>query len=253
MTARSITQIIGGYGERKQRGSDTAPTDPVRAHSYDIDDARAKPGSRIGDGGKRQCGAFKAALVGTLSDQYEQQRRDRYDGPFPIQARHILIFRKMLDKFLFGANGDFFASAAAIADATTESEATVKRCLLTLEAHGYLCHVRRSERIAGAEGQAGPQRKQACNGFFFDCERRMAPATFKMFWRRLVGALKLFEKMAHRAAAVIKRCFNGDAKPAPRAPATELKLMLARIADRSRGEEVVARPALLYPEARGAG
>lgn len=231
MSFASFGQVLGSYGKRKGRGDESAPTDPVRASSFDIEDPRAKPGRTIGDGTPAQAWAFKKAQLAAARWLYEKQRDEDYVGEFKMQAKFLLIFERMMNKFLFPKNGDFSASYAMIAEECRESESTVKRAILVLEFHGFLFHVRRSMKIEGAEGSPGPQRKQAPNAYGFDCASKMAKPLWKVFWENLIAHLKRVDKIAARAAHGIKQCFNSALKPAPRATNTELRMALARYSD----------------------
>jgi len=230
MTARAFGQVLGGgYGQRKSRDNSAAPTDPVRAYSYDVDSAKANPHRPIGDGTPKQKWAFTKALEGTLEELFTSQRDEGYRGPFRIQPSYLHVWKTALDRFLNPRTGEFIFSAQALADASRLRIGTVKRCILALEAHGLLCHVRRSRAVAEREGMPGWQRETAPNAYYFDCKARMPRPVWEAFWKRLMANLKKIEKIAARAAHAIAGCFNSVARPSPREPNTELQLLLARV------------------------
>lgn len=231
MSARSLAQVLGGYGQRKAKGNPHAPTDPVRSHSHDVNDAKAKPGRRIGDGSPQHQWALRKALVSTLTDLRERQLKEKYKGEFPIQANDAQILNRMLGKYLFGKNGDFFPSYKTIAESTGLSEKTIKRAVAAFEYHGFLCHVRRSRKVEANEGQPGPQRETAPNAYYFDCKARMASDLWRSLRGALISYLKRLGKAATRAAGVIQQAFNSTARPAPRCKDTELRMTLQRLSD----------------------
>jgi hypothetical protein len=251
VTAHAFGEIVAGYGQRKSNANPDAPTDPVRAHSIDVDDPRAKPGRPIGDGSPRQGWAFKKAQLAAARWLYESQRDEDYAGDFRMQAKFLLIFEKIMQEFLFTASGEFVVSYRKMAEVCRESESTVKRAILVLEYHGFLFHVRRSRRVPDAEGQAAPQRAQAPNAYGFDCEARMSKPVWRVFWSNLMANLKRVEKIAARAAHVIKQGFNRIARPAPRAVSTELRITLARVADAIDRRDAAARATSARPEPGG--
>ena len=227
MSAASFGSIANKLaGRRKSKGDAEFPTDDVRAYSWDVDDHRGKPGRPIGDGSPQQGWAFKNALVETFRDLCTRHRIERYDGPHKVQDTFLRAFEKMF-AFLDFKTGDFFVSYQRIADETGLSRSNVITMVECAEHWGLLCHVRRSEKVDANEGQAGPRRKQACNGYFFNCEQRMPKDLWAVFWRKLMANLKRLQGAAARAGAFLKRAFNGVAQPAPRAAGKELAHQLS--------------------------
>lgn len=212
-------------GRRKTRGDEECPTDPVRSYSYDIDDHRANPGKPIGDGSPGQGWAFKQALISTLKDLCTMHKTEGYEGPHKVQPSFLRSFERILD-FLDHKTGDFFVSYQRIANDTGQSRSNVITMVECVEHWGFMDHVRRSEKVEDADGQPGPRRKQACNGYLFNCERRMEKPLWAIFWRRLMSNLKRLQGAAVRAAAFLKRSFNTVAQPAPRAAGKELAQQL---------------------------
>jgi hypothetical protein len=217
-------------GRRKSKGDAGNPTDPVRAYSWDVNDDRGRPGRPIGDGSPQQGWAFKNALVETFRQLCTKHKVERYDGPHKVQDTFLRSFERAL-AFLDYKTGDFFFSYQRLAEETGQSRSNVIQMVECAEHWGLLCHVRRSEKVDGALGQAGPQRKQAANAYYFDCERRMPKDLWAVLWRKLVANLKRLQGAATRAAAFLKRAFNGVAQPAPRAAGKELAHQLSLMSD----------------------
>lgn len=212
-------------GSRKQKGDADNPTDPVRAYSWDVEDQRAKPNRPIGDGSPGQGWAFRNALLEAFKDLHFKHETEGYDGPHKVQATFLLAFEKLLQG-LDHKTGELFDSYDCIAGKSGKGRGTAIRMVECAEYHGFLCHVRRSRKVDGAEGQARPQRAQASNAYFFDCERRMKPERFAVFWRKLMANLKRLSGAAVRAAHFLKRAFNSVAQPAPRTQCKELTATL---------------------------
>lgn len=215
-------RLVGG---RKRKHDPDNPTDRVRSYSWDVDDHRAKPHRAIGDGSAGQGWAFRNALLEAFKNLHFEQEAQNYGGPHKIQPTFLLAFEKLLVG-LDHRTGELFDSYDCIAAKCGKSRTTVIRMVECAEYHGFLCHVRRSRKIDGAEKQAGPQREQASNAYFFDCERRMTRDVFAVFWRKLMANLKRLTGAAARAAHFLKRAFNSVAQPAPRAACKELSAVL---------------------------
>lgn len=222
-------------GRRKSKADPDFPTDPVRSYSWDVDDPRAKPHQKIGDGSGGQRWAFTNALTEGFEDLYKQQRLDGYKGPHKVQASYLPAFRQFL-KYLNGETGELTVTQQRVADDIVQNRSQIVRMIECAEYHGFMCHVRRSRKDPEA---GGPARKQAPNATFFDCERRMTRAVFAVFWRKLMANLKRLSGPASRAAHFLKKAFNSVAQPAPRAQGKELALALRQLelaVDRKGGE-----------------
>jgi len=215
-------------GRRKSKGDAENPTDPVRAYSWDVDDARAKPGKAIGDGSSGHYWAFTQALIAAFAELYTQHRLQGYEGPHKVQASYLPAFGALLG-FLDGRTGDCFPAQETVGNKVGQTRSQVVRMIECAEYHGFLCHVRRSRKVEGAAGQARPQRAQASCAYFFDCERRMTREVFGVFWRKLMSNLKRLQGAGKRAAHFLKRAFNTVAQSAPRAQGKELVLALRRL------------------------
>lgn len=226
MTAQPIGNAFGGRGagRRKSRNDESAPTDPVRAHSWHESDPRANPGRPIGDRTGGYFWAFTDALRRTLEAELDEQYKNR-----PARARYR---RNCIDvlmgalKFCDRATGDFFVSYKEIAAKAKVGRSTAINVIRDIERLGFLAHVRRSRDKEGAEGQAGPQLEQAPNGYYFDCQARMPADLWKLFYKTLLTNLQRIDTAAKRRAALIYKTFNSKAPRAPR-PSDKSDLMLA--------------------------
>lgn len=209
-------QFFGkGHGRRKQRGDNECPTDPVRSHSWDEDDWRAKPGRPIGDRSAGYFWAFKTALVDTLNHELDRQREDGHGDDPKLQLTCVRVLERALTA-LDRTTGDFFISYAEIASRAKVGRTTAIRAIHKLEKLGFLAHVRRSRLKEGMEGQPGAPRAQAPNAYYFDCQARMSAELWKAFYKRLRTNLEKVVTAAKRRAALILQSFNSKAMPAPR-------------------------------------
>jgi hypothetical protein len=227
--ARAVSAAAIGavLGRRKSRSNPDYPTDPVRAHSHDVNDPKAQPGRPIGDGSAGWGWAFTEGLQNAALGLYRQHYASDYAGPHPMQRSYLDVLEAVLG-FLTYRTGELYASYEAIAERAVVSPSCAKRAIAALEHWGFLNHVRRSQKIDGADGTAGPQREQAPNAYFFDCRRRMGSDLWGKFWSRVVFNLKKVGTAAARRAAILKHTFNEVARQAPRAKG-ELGDLLARI------------------------
>lgn len=224
----SAVAIGALFGRRKSRFNPECPTDPVRAHSYDVDDSRANPQRRIGDGSASFAWAFKEALVNAAIVLQAEHAKPDWTGDHPIYRTYIDVFRAVLH-YLDHATGRLTVSYQRIAEKALVHESTAKRAIAALEFWGLLAHVRRSMKVEAAKGEAGPRRKQATNSYFFDCRRKMSARLWDKFWSRVVFNLKRAGAAAARRAVLLKHTFNEVARPAPRAASGELAAVIARM------------------------
>ncbi len=247
MSARSFGRLIGGYGQRKSKANPDAPTDPVRACSYDEKDPRAKPHRPIGNGSQEHKRAFSNASLATLEALFNRQRDEGYQGKYRIQASYLKIWRDVLREFLF-PTGEFIFSYQKAADVSRQKLSTVKRCFEALEVYGFVSHVRRSRLNPEKIGKPGSPFEQAPNAYYFDCRKMMPPRVYRDFVGLLRAGLKRVTEFAARAAHVILQCFNSKAMAAPRESKAELRMMLARLdhrivdRDTQSSTEAVIRP-----------
>ncbi len=237
MSAAAIGAVLG---RRKSRSNPDFPSDPVRAHSWDVNDPRARPGRRIGDGSAGFGWAFTEALKNRAQALYQEHYSTDYAGEHPMQRTYVDVLEAVLG-FLTYATGELNAAYTAIAERAVVSPSVAKRAIAALEHWGFLGHVRRSEKVEGAERTSAPQRKQAPNAYFFDCRRRMSAKLWGAFWSRVIFNLKKVGNGAARRAAVLNGAFNESAKQAPRANG-ELGELLARIEREARFTDDTAPP-----------
>ncbi|WP_375381969.1 hypothetical protein [uncultured Sphingomonas sp.] len=236
MSAASIGAVLG---RRKSRTNPDFPTDPVRSHSWDVNDPRAQPGRRIGDGSAGFGWAFTEALRNRAQALYQEHYTTDYDGVHPMQRTYVDVLEATL-AFLTHATGELNVAYTAIAERAVVSVSVAKRAIAALEHWGFLGHVRRSVKVEGAERMAAPQRKQAPNAYFFDCRRRMSAKLWGAFWSRVIFNLKKLGNGAARRAAALNHAFNEVAKQAPRAKG-ELAEIFARM-ERARFTDDPAPP-----------
>jgi DNA-binding Lrp family transcriptional regulator len=244
----------GGTGRRKQRGDAEHPTDPVRSYSWDENDRRASPGRPIGDGSSGFFWAFKDALLQAARHEFARQRDEGVGDDPKVQRSYVDVLAAAL-KFLDKKTGDFFVSYEKIAETAHCSRSTAIKAIRALEDLGIIAHVRRSRDKEATEGVPGPQKEQAPNGYYFDCERRMAVTLWEFFKKTLNANLGRVASAAKRRADYIRAIFNEKAQPAPRPSDAYrgpeylhgikdpiLRATLRRIADRMVERERVSGP-----------
>ena len=108
MSAHQVDRVIRGFSAQlqgKQRGPDHDPEGRRRVprrDSYDVEDPRAKPWRRIGDGSPGQGLAYRDALVQAAEELYQQLWR-KYPLPEVREARsrHAAISAE-LDRYAAG-------------------------------------------------------------------------------------------------------------------------------------------------------
>ena len=197
--ARATRSLLKGAGAQlagKKRGRDRR----VRRDSYDVDDRRAQVWAPIGDGTKRGELRWIDALVRTAKE-YDVVRREAGKRG-PLTPYGIRVFEELLKLACF-KTGRLEPTISTIQERTRFARATVVRALARLKAHGFLQWVRRSRRT-GNDGEAGPQREQTSNAYFFDLARLA----------RGVG-LRFRQLLGHRETAARAR---GDLPPLPPPP-----------------------------------
>lgn len=178
-TRREVRQLISGTAgglSGKRRGNDRK----VRRESYDVDDRRAQVFARVADGSREGGLGWIDDLV-QLAEEYDLTHRKRGERG-PLQASGVRVLKIMLRKFLDFGTGQLDPAVRGIATATGYTYKTVHAALKRLKAHGFLDWVRRS-RTTDNEGQAGPQREQVSNAYFFAF--RDLPKAVAQRWRDL--------------------------------------------------------------------
>lgn len=215
--ARATKNILKGAGAKL--GSRKAPpnTDPVHRTSYDVDDERAQPWrrGRVGDGNRDRWRATWRALRLTLQEDIVRHKQEAVKGAERLQANDLLVLDALLD-FYRHETGKLFPEQQTLAENTGLDRKTVIASLARLRANGYLTWVRRS-RPTDSIGQAGPQRQQTSNAYYFDWRRKMAARV----WAR-------FQQLLRRFLAKLGQHLG--APPVPPAPSPALAAALAGLA-----------------------
>lgn len=220
-TARAAQSMISGLaarmGGKEERGRDRK----VRRDSYDVADRRAQVSRRIGDGTAAGALSWIDCLLKTVSEWDDVERRKKGGRPLGLYGLRVL-------ETLLGRRGSIapeFKSGRlepaidTIARVARTSRTTVIRALARLRAMRVLDWVRRSERAATA-GEAGPQRRQVSNAYWFTPE--LLPARVYQRLRDLVARRALRRA---RAAPSEPRPDSGPANP-------ELREVLDRMAEK---------------------
>lgn len=215
--SRATSSIVKGAAARLIGRKLPPNTDPIHKHSYDVDDERAQPWrrGRIGDGDRDRWRATWRALRLTLQEDIVRHKQDGVKGPERLQANDLLVLDALLD-FYRHETGKLFPEQQTLADDTGLDRKTVIASLARLRANGYLTWVRRSCPTGNA-GQAGPQRRQTSNAYYFDWRRKMAARV----WAR-------FQQLLRRFLAKLGQHLGVPAAPA--APSPALAAALAGLA-----------------------
>lgn len=209
MSARSFgelaTAALGAVGRRKSRADGTG--DPVRSLSYDVDDRRAQPWVRLGDGSRKQKHVYVDSLRLALKELRAKQREEGYRGWDRLQGNDLLVYDALLDR-MDHRTGQLYPELATIAGDAGLSKQTVIDALKRIRAHGFIAWVRRSKRKPESEGQAGPQREQTSNAYYVDFAalRRLTRRAWLRFRalveRRLKGLAGAMTAIAGEARAI---------------------------------------------------
>ena len=217
-SSRAVRNLIRGASARfaeKVRGPDHGDGRRVpRRHSYDVDDMRAQPWKKVGDGSHAQGVIHREALVQSdVRDQlaaelaaliaqghapigrpamirHEIERLDatiaRADGR--LTRIDITVLEALLSKIDF-ATGALFPSYDTIAEWAVCSRNAAIEAIKRLKGRGFIDWVRRSIRTNN-EGEFAPQREQTSNAYYFDHRRSMAPRTWQRYMQILVAKLR---------------------------------------------------------------
>lgn len=216
-TPRDVRQLIAG-ATGQLSGKRRGPDRKVRRESYDVDDSRAQVFARIGDGSRATGLGWIDDLV-QLAEEYDLHNRKPGERG-PLQASGVRVLKIMLRKFLDFSSGQLDPAVRGIATATGYTYKTVHAALKRLKAHGFLDWVRRSratDRAIESEGEAGPQREQVSNAYFFPF--RDLPKAVAQRWR------DLRENRRRRLAAKVDgRTAEPNPAPAPSNPALQRAL-----------------------------
>jgi len=187
---RALVKKAGAKLAGKKPGSS-----PVHRNSFDVDDAEARIGRRLGDGSVRQAIAYIETLLETAHQLYLRDRRK--EDPERLRKSDLLVLRTLLTgPWLDYKTGHLDPAHQTIADKAGVDRTTVLRALKRLSFHGLLKWVRRTRRVA-EKGSAGPQRAQTSNAYGFDWRRKMESGVWHRFKELLDRRL---ERMAPKGS-----------------------------------------------------
>ncbi|MCI4588631.1 helix-turn-helix domain-containing protein [Sphingobium sp. BYY-5] len=175
MTALSFGDIAGAFADRKDPDRKRTP----RRNSYDIDDKRAQVFQPV-----RHGWDWIGAVLQAFDELLHDQRVTRYKESDRLQdgdRRILLSFLKLMDF----KTGQLDPSYQELADRAGCHRATAIEACKRFAKWLGLRWVRRTI-VAETVGQAGPQREQISNAFYFDISQapRRVWATFKAAMRR---------------------------------------------------------------------
>lgn len=161
---RQLTKSFTAQLSGRTRGADRK----VRRDSYDEEDRRAQVFRPIGDGTTAGAMAWIDAILRTAAefDNLGRQKGGaRPLGLYGLRVLEVLLGRhgKVAIDFKSGRIDPAIDTIAAVARI---SRTTVIRALKLLAAHKFLSWVRRT-RKTGNDREAGPQREQITNAYFF--------------------------------------------------------------------------------------
>ncbi|TMJ19045.1 MAG: hypothetical protein E6G92_04330 [Alphaproteobacteria bacterium] len=223
---RAITQRTAFGLAGKTRGPDRG----VRRNSYDVDDPRAKVFRPIAGGSTNVALGWLEDLVKCAKEFDAWGRRDGSRGP--ITPYGVLV----LEALCFGNKLDFKTGRldppiAWIEKVTGFARKTVVEALARLRRHGFLDWVRRT-RATDRIGNAGPQREQDTNAYFFDVTK----LTRRVLQRFRDLCERRRRRRANSAPAVPQR------ERRQSSPSGELAEALARLGDKVAERECSIQP-----------
>lgn len=184
MTARSVGEVL-----RLKRTHQ-----PVRRHSYDVDDRRAQVFRPIGDGTRNGAMRWRDKYM-QVAEEYDWSMKKK-GARHPLGANALRVLKSLL--WLPGLDfksGRLEPAIATIMKNTRFARATVVAALRRLKDHGFLDWVRRTEKT-GLEKGEGPQVKQATNAYFFNISRLAHRAAARL--RQLLGGRAAVEARQHK-------------------------------------------------------
>lgn len=159
--ARQTRALLKGAGAQlagKKRGPDKR----VRRSSVDVDDRRAREVWRAINGGSRAGGLrWRDAVVRTAREYDLVGKQTGRWGPLGPHALRVLEELLQLVDF---ATGRLDPSYARLQARTGYARSTIASALRKLKVHRFLDWVRRTRIV---EGEAGPERKQTSNAYYF--------------------------------------------------------------------------------------
>lgn len=167
MTAWSFGSVAGRLVANNKPGRRTE--EPVRRHSYDVNDRRAQVFRPIGDGTKVGAMRWRDRYLQT-AEEYDRQMKKKGER-HPLGANALRVLKALL--WLPGLDfktGRLEPAIATIQELTGYARKTVVDAMRRLKDHGFLNWVRRTEKTGNEPGE-GPRVKQATNAYFFDLHR----------------------------------------------------------------------------------
>ena len=189
--ARNVAQLLKGAGAQlagKKRG----PDQRVRRSSVDVDDRRARAVWRSINGGSRAGGLrWRDALMKTAEEYDLVGKQTGRWAPLGEHTRRVL---KELLALIDFKTGRLDPSYARLMSRTGFARSTIASCLRKLQVHRFLDWMRRTRVV---DGEAGPERKQTSNAYFFDLGG--LPARVRQRFRDLLARAE--RKAAGDAAA----------------------------------------------------
>lgn len=184
MTALSFGDIAGAFADRKNPDRQRTP----RRNSYDIEDRRSQVFKPIRDGWD-----WVGSVMQAFDELLHHQRTTKYKGSDRLQdgdRRILWSFLKCIDF----KTGQLDPSYQEIADRSGCHRATAVEACKRFGKWLGLKWVRRTVK-AGTAGQAGPQREQISNAFYFD----LASAPSRV-WATFKAAIKRRAEKKHGKA-----------------------------------------------------
>lgn len=178
MTARSFGEIASGFVGYRNPDRTRVP----RRNSFDVDDDRAQVFRPIRDGWD-----FVYALMQTFDELLQAQREERYRGKDRLQDGDRRVLRALL-KYLDFKTGRLDPCYQTIATRAGCARDTAIQAVKRLAQWLGLRWVRRTI-VSENAGQAGPQREQTSNGYFFDL-RATAKRVYETFRKALRRRLR---------------------------------------------------------------
>lgn len=214
---REVRGVTRGFAAGLSGKAERGPDRKVRRDSFDIADRRAQVFRPIGDGTKVGALSWIDCLLKTVAEWDDHERKK--GGARPLGFAGLRVLETLLGRR--GAiqvdfrSGRLDPAIDTIARVARLCRGTVIRALARLKALRVLDWVRRTQR-ADTAGDAGPQRVQVSNAYFFTPERLPA---------RVVQRL--------RALIARRRVRRADVSPSAEKPVTamnpELAAALARV------------------------
>ena len=184
MTALSFGDIAGAFADRKNPDRQRTP----RRNSYDIEDRRSQVFKPIRDGWD-----WVGSVMQAFDELLHHQRTTKYKGSDRLQdgdRRILWSFLKCIDF----KTGQLDPSYQEIADRAGCHRATAVEACKRFGKWLGLKWVRRTVKAETA-GQAGPQREQISNAFYFD----LASAPSRV-WATFKAAIKRRAETKHGKA-----------------------------------------------------